>query len=238
MQYAKNSANGDAGEYFAAYTLTKSLGWPCRLYGVDLGVDAELEILDAQGLSTGDIIKVQIKTFDSAGADPAVYVDDRHIDYWKRFCLPVIICCVELSAERVFWKQITATEAFRSGGTSRKVTFNRHQDVVAPAMKGTLQSLVHPPESKQVELLFNELKTRFGKLPDSDTYFSNFDQLAECDELCRSVEEALNRLVPLLVHFPWRISSFAQAELAGMQLSLRILRDNMGHAHADLVNGG
>ena len=237
MDYAKKSANGDAGEYFAAYTLTKNLGWPCRLYGMDIGVDAELEVLDAQRSSTGDIIKVQIKTFDSAGAEPAVYVDDRHIDYWKRFCLPVIICCVELSTECVYWKQITATEAFRSGGASRRVTFDRYRDVVAPAMRGSLQALVHPPESKQIEPMFNEVKARFSKLPDPDSFFSDLDQLAECDELCQAVEDALSILTPVLAHFPWRISAYAQAELSGMQQSLRLLRNNMGHAHAVLING-
>ncbi|MGQ5675295.1 DUF4365 domain-containing protein, partial [Lacticaseibacillus paracasei] len=64
MEYPKKSVNGDAGEYLVAYTITKLFGWPCRLFGVDIGVDAELEILDDEARSTGDVIKIQVKAFD------------------------------------------------------------------------------------------------------------------------------------------------------------------------------
>ena len=170
IEYQKRSANGDAGEYFAVHKITKVLGWPCRLYGVDLGVDAELEILDADGISHGDIIKVQIKAIEpDAGKENApvlsVYVDERHIAYWQQFCLPVIVCCVDLSAEQVYWKQITATEAFRSRGDSRKVSFDRQLDLVSSAMKPDLERLVHPAESKEIQSLFQELHRRYKALP-------------------------------------------------------------------------
>jgi hypothetical protein len=61
---------------------------------------------------TGDIIKIHIKTFEALkGARASVYVNDRHIGYWKRFCVPVILCCVDLSRKQVYWKQITVTES-------------------------------------------------------------------------------------------------------------------------------
>jgi Domain of unknown function (DUF4365) len=123
MEYQKRSKNGDGGEYFVAYSVTQLLGWPCRLYAVDIGVDGETEVLDNAGRSTGDVIKLQIKTFDRITAEVAanVYTDEKHISHWKKFCLPVIICCVDLAAEKIYWRQITTTEAFASGGVSMRV---------------------------------------------------------------------------------------------------------------------
>jgi hypothetical protein len=64
MEYQKRSKNGDAEEYFVAYSATKLLGWRCRLYEVDIDIDGEMEVLANAGDSTGDVIKPQIKTFD------------------------------------------------------------------------------------------------------------------------------------------------------------------------------
>lgn len=232
--------NGDAGEYFVAYTLTRALGWPCRLYGVDLGVDAEIEVLDAVGHSTGDIIKVQVKAIDGAPADKplSIYVDDRHIMYWKQFCLPVIVCCVDLSLQQVYWKQITVTEAFRSEGASKKVTFDRDVDLVHAGIKANLERLVQPIASRQIGPLFDTLRARFSRLPTGPVNFYSFDDLAHMESLLIPVENSLTELTPLLTHFPWRISAYAQAELTDIREAIRVLKVSMGQAHADIANGG
>lgn len=64
-EYKKRSVNGNAGEYLAAYQFTKILQWPYRMLDIDIGVDGEIEILDSAGISTSDVIKVQVKTFNS-----------------------------------------------------------------------------------------------------------------------------------------------------------------------------
>jgi len=243
MEYQKRSVNGDAGEYFAAYRLTKVLGWPCRLYGIDLGVDAELEILDANGTSHGDIIKVQIKAMEpDAGKESApvlsVYVDERHIDYWQRFCLPVIVCCVDLAAEQVYWKQITATEAFRSRGDSRKVSFDRQADLVCPATKPELERLVHPAESKEILPLFDELDRRYAELPKGPIRFTDIDQVVEVDDLCSKVMETLQALERILAFFPWRINAFERERLVAIRDEVRWLKRESAMAGNDIVNGG
>ncbi|WP_157597746.1 MULTISPECIES: DUF4365 domain-containing protein [unclassified Rhizobacter] len=240
MEYPKRSANGDAGEYLAAYSLTKALGWPCRLYGVDLGVDAELEILDDQGVSRGDIVKVQIKTMQPEKTKPelAIYVDERHIDYWQRFCLPVIVCCVDLSQEKVYWRQITATEAFRSRGQSRKVTFDREVDLISPQARPLLEKLVHPAESKEILPLFQELERRFARLPQGIVRFFDLDQIVEIDSLCEDVSEVLQKLERILAFFPWRVNAFENARLGAIRDDVLALKRDGAMAAADILNGG
>ena len=44
MKYPLGTANGDAGEFFAAYKIAKELGWPCRLFDIDIGIDAQVSV--------------------------------------------------------------------------------------------------------------------------------------------------------------------------------------------------
>jgi hypothetical protein len=46
VEYPKRSRNGDAGELLVAFTTNRVFGWPCRLLDIDIGVDAELEIME------------------------------------------------------------------------------------------------------------------------------------------------------------------------------------------------
>jgi hypothetical protein len=235
MNYNKQQINGDAAEYFVAYTLTKVLGWPCRLFGVDLGVDAELEVVDALGVSQGDIIKVQIKAKETTvpTRELAVTVEPRHIEYWKHFCLPVIVCCADLADEKVYWKQITSTEAFRTRGASNKVSFDREADLFGPASKQALERLVNPAESKNIEALFSELEARFALLPVGYVRFGDLDTIAAVDEQCGAVQEVLERLSRILAFFPWRLSSYAHARMAEIADRVSALRNDANWHAAD-----
>jgi hypothetical protein len=66
-KYTSKNISGDAGEYLAAYMVTHKLGWPFRLLGVDIGVDGEMEVLNENGESNGDVIKVQVKALNRPG---------------------------------------------------------------------------------------------------------------------------------------------------------------------------
>jgi len=51
MKYTKSAANGHAGEFFFAYKVARVLGWPCRLFDIDIGIDAQVEVLDHERAS-------------------------------------------------------------------------------------------------------------------------------------------------------------------------------------------
>ena len=240
MEYTKRNVNGDAGEYLVAYKFTKMFGWPCRLYGIDLGVDAETEVIDDQGHSTGDIIKIQIKSFDSISSTDAaaVYPDDRHIDYWKRFCLPVIICCVDLSTEKVYWKQVTSTEAYESSGISKKISFNLKNDVLDQNSKYSLQKLVMPEASKRIDELFVQLDKISVGLPQTTSGYIDFQSIYKTEDLCNDVTLIINEIDELITNFPWRVSSLALRKLNNIKGCVRMTKNDCNISHNDLTNGG
>lgn len=237
MEYPKRSINGDAGEYLVAHKITRLLEWPCRLYGVDLGVDAETEVMDENGQSTGDIIKIQIKSFDSISSTDAtaVYVEDRHIEYWKRFCLPVIICCVDLSKEKIYWKQITATEAYASGGVSKKISFCLEHDALDTSSKASLKQLVTPERSKRIDELFCQLDQISAGLPQTTTGYADFESIYKTEDLCESITKIINEIDDLITHFPWRVSSLALRKLNNIRAHVRITKNDCGYYHSILV---
>lgn len=240
MEYAKKSVNGDAGEYLVAYTITKLFGWPCRLFGVDIGVDAELEILDDGACSTGDVIKIQIKAFDriSSSESKGIYVDDRHINYWKRFCLPVIICCVDLAKEKIYWKQILATEAYQSGGESRKISIDLGNDELSRASKDALRSLATPEASKQIEPLFQRLRYLYKNLADQGRPFCvDGEQLQSIEQDCDAVDAVIAQIENLIVHFPWRVGAVDLRLLSAIKRNVQITRNDASHSFSVGING-
>ena len=240
MEYSKKSVHGDAGEYFVAYTFTRLFNWPCRLFGVDIGVDAELEIMADDGISTGDVIKIQVKSFDkiSSAESKSIYVDDRHINYWKRFCLPVIVCCVDLTAQKIYWKQILSTEAYQSGGASRKVSLDLANDELTGSSKQLLQSLATPEESKQIEPLFQRLDALHKELIGIGTpYCVDGEDLNRIEKDCDAVDAVIAGIENLILHFPWRVGALDLRKLATIKRNVQITRNDAGHSFSIGVNG-
>ena len=183
-QYPKRSINGDAGEYFAAFMFTRLLRWPCRLQSIDLGIDAELEICDEQGAATGNVVKLQIKSFEKLAFSDKhdVYIDDVDIHYWQRFSVPTIIVCVDLALGKVYWKPIRSTEGYQSGGVSRKVTFELKQDELIPEARGRINALSSPDQFKDVIELIAQARLIYERAMRSDVLAISEDELEERQE--------------------------------------------------------
>jgi len=132
MKYQIRNRNGDIGEHLVAFRIMKLLGWPCRLLSIDLGINAEVEVCNAQSESTGDIIRLQIKSTDShdGGDRLTIYTDERHVNYWKNYCAPVVFVGVDLKTETVFWRQITSLGNYDTDGQSKKIGFCTKHDLL------------------------------------------------------------------------------------------------------------
>lgn len=238
MEYAKRSINGDAGEYLVAFTITRSLGWACRLYGVDLGVDAETEII-GNGASDGDIIKIQVKSFDRLNASDAaaVYVDDRHIRYWQRFSAPIIVCCVDLTTQKVYWKPINATEAYASGGVSKKVSFDLNVDELTTASIPKLIALVSPPQLKELKGDLATIKT-FLEDPINDGFAcSDFETIRELEAECAEIDRLIAGVNQIGAVFPWRLGEMDRMFLTWATKRVHRIRSDCSHQANNLVGG-
>jgi len=203
MQYKSRSVTGDAGEYFFAYKLTSLFSWVVRLLDVDLGVDAEVEVVE-DGKSEFRLIKVQIKSSENiSGNTHSIYVSEEHISYWKNTNLPVIVCLVDLSTEKIYWRQIESETDYSTSGESCKVTFNLSRDELTSSSKAKLIRIAVPNEIKELERLKEELNLELNKLPHPIPHYSGHcaDELTvlyDAIDRARFLLEKLRNLV--LIH--------------------------------------
>jgi hypothetical protein len=88
-------------------------GWMFREQSVlDFGIDAHVEPHSA-GVASGQLIALQIKSGRSFFDEPTdggwVYRgDDRHLWYWLRHCLPVVLLLHDPESGATYWEHVTA----------------------------------------------------------------------------------------------------------------------------------
>ena len=205
MEYTSKARHGDIAEHLVAFRIMKLLGWPCRLYGIDLGVDAEVEILDAKGITTGDIIKLQVKSVqDTPPTDKfEIYCRDDHVEYWQRFSTPVIFCGVDLSNDAVYWKQITASDSYDTRGVSKKITFSKNADTLSADTKIAWSLFVTPREVHELAGLMETYRTFEA---DTANGAGDLDMVVAYDERfvqAKIIEIKIERIISIV---PWKIN--------------------------------
>lgn len=112
MKYSRKTSVGDAGEFFFGYQVAKVLGWPCRLFDIDIGLDAQVEILDGNCESTGKFVAFQVKT--TTGEEAHRYVGERQVEYWQALDVPVFVALVDLNAESILLHRIEKSATYEA----------------------------------------------------------------------------------------------------------------------------
>ncbi|QQX81272.1 DUF4365 domain-containing protein [Shewanella sp. KX20019] len=193
MQYKSRSVTGDAGEYFFAYKLTSMFSWVVRLLDVDLGVDAEVEVVE-QEKSEFRLIKVQIKSSTNiTGNTHSISVSEEHISYWKNSNLPVIVCLVDLTTEKIYWRKIESEGDYSTSGVSCKVQFDLTKHELTASTKEALIDIAIPNEVKEYERLKDLLNIELNKLPCPVRHYSG-----HCGEELSTLYDAIAIARPLL----------------------------------------
>jgi hypothetical protein len=105
IKYKETSATGNAGEYYFAYWISKYFQWPCRLLDIDLGIDAQIEILDKNNHTSGNFLAIQIKTTETTKEN--VSIELKNLEYWKTMDDIVILVSITLNPKPlIYWKVI------------------------------------------------------------------------------------------------------------------------------------
>lgn len=140
MEYGLRTANGDAGEFFAAYKIAKELGWPCRLFDIDIGIDAQVEIMTEARQSTGRFVALQVKATSDKEKD-SCSVKARHLNYWRTLDIPVFVVLVDLQKEQMFLHLIEATRKYEKAGAKRyKIPFDLEADIFTPGSAAVIMA--------------------------------------------------------------------------------------------------
>jgi len=127
MKYPDTTAIGDAGEFYFAYQIAHVLRWPCRLFDIDIGLDAQVEILDAKRNSEGRFVAFQVKTTSVENSKTSVYVKRAQVDYWKTLELPVFVVLVDLPTGSMLLHRITDQDYVKTNGGRLRIDFDPSQ---------------------------------------------------------------------------------------------------------------
>lgn len=143
-QYTKAKAIGNAGAFKFGELVTRMFHWPVRLgdESTDLGVDAEIEVCDHVGKSTGKLIKVQIKStgFNPDVGDCKYYLPQTHLNYLCQLQLPVILVYVDISRHSgVYWRHLSPKQISQTTPTCFTFT---DEDLLDASARPKLEALV------------------------------------------------------------------------------------------------
>ncbi len=204
-KYTRTAINGDAGEYFLAYKITSMFGFATRLLDVDLGVDAEIEVIDVN-VSTTHIIKAQIKSSDNiSGNKHTVSVKQENVEYWKEINLPVVVFLVDLKTEKIYWQHIKSEANYTTSGVSNKVEFDLQSMELTVADRSSFEELAIPQEKQVLESLRTEINLLLDALPEPIPPYASHcwdTGLAGMYETLRKAEALLSQLLQLLAFHP------------------------------------
>lgn len=91
---------------------------------LDVGIDGQIEYVNALGQATGLMVFVQVKSGasyfkDASATSVRYYPQDKHKRYWERSPLPVILVLHNEASGETYWAD--ARDALRSGKTAIEV---------------------------------------------------------------------------------------------------------------------
>jgi hypothetical protein len=195
-------------------TLVRDLGWYPREperpdYGVDLYVECAIE-----GRPNGRLFGMQIKTgasyFNEEVARGVVFRgDDRHLAYWERHSLPVVLVLVDPRDETIIWTSVDATKVVRSM-SGWKIHVSRAQRLD----KSAIAPLERLAEADAYELALRKLRSeltwmrhlaRGGRvLLEADEWVNKTSGRGEVRLLAEAASGEVEKTVEWLVLAPWQ----------------------------------
>lgn len=110
-QHTPSAKVGRAGVTRTSLAVEEDLGWLFREHPIsDYGIDAHIEVVDSTNV-TGRLLAVQIKSGRSRFAKATksgwwFYPKTRHVNYWMRHSLPVLIVIYDPDLKRCYWQLV------------------------------------------------------------------------------------------------------------------------------------
>lgn len=96
-----------AGVYYTGYVCSMSGVIFRETSNTDVGIDGQIELVDSENKATGMIAGVQVKSGDSfVDVETETFTfraEQKHFEYWERFCLPVIGVVFSPTLRKAAW---------------------------------------------------------------------------------------------------------------------------------------
>jgi hypothetical protein len=151
-------ATGRAGIHAVGLAVTNGLGWIFREQPTsDYGIDAHIEARDQQSEPSGRLIALQIKSgasyFEEKTKSGYVYRGDlKHLDYWKRHSLPVLVVLTDLKHGSTYW-QVVSDEFIKRTSKHWKIEIPFAQHLNKAARKSLREIAEGSPAQRRVDEL-------------------------------------------------------------------------------------
>lgn len=168
---------GDAGVHIVGTIVNRDLGWIFRDQPVaDYGIDAHIEVVDDAGQPTGRLLALQVKTGSSYEHHRFSSGNPRHLNYWLKHSLPVLLVIVDEVTETAYWRSVNEPIERTESGWSIEVP---EENVLGASSKETLAMLaserlrerLHPaPTPEEIQRMAVEAFRRIpGSVLDTDS---------------------------------------------------------------------
>lgn len=124
-----------------------SCGWLFREQPIhDYGIDAQVEIVK-NDILTGDLIAIQVKSglsfFKEETDNSYIFrTDNKHIHYWTKYSLPVIIVLYHPEEDKIYWESIN-NNSILSTGKNWKVNIPKNKLLTEDSLS-EIENLIQP----------------------------------------------------------------------------------------------
>lgn len=224
MKYPIKAANGHAGEYFFAYKIAHLLKWPCRLIDIDIGIDAQVEVINDDRSSTGRFVAFQIKATSSAEPN-CRYVTNAQLSYWKDLGLPVFVVLVELGKKEMYLHRVSFSHAYpkmESGAV--RIDFDRVKDIFKKESGNLIRAAAFETVANIEEYLNKVIKgiENIQSVIDDMEIFPDSNSLIEAMEKRYSLFQLLAQAGALA-----KAMNFGEAEVYNVGVDLEQVLDDL-----------
>ncbi|WP_231995645.1 DUF4365 domain-containing protein [Pseudomonas taetrolens] len=218
MKYPSNTATGDAGEYFFAYQISYILGWPCRLFDIDIGIDAQVEILDEDRNSTGRFVAFQIKTSANEELKPYWYVSKNQLNYWREMDTPVFVVLISLKEQTMYLHRIRKEFAYHvTEKNGVRIEFDLAQELFSEISGNVIKAAAEESILGTIQTYLSEVWMKIKEIKNAIEGMEDYsDPPLLIDVMCRrsTAYDELLRAHTLVLNYRVGIQEYEETESA------------------------
>jgi hypothetical protein len=155
-----------------------SNGWLFREQFLhDYGIDAQVEIVK-DGKPTGDLIAIQIKSglsyfSESTDTSFVYHTDNKHIGYWIKHCLPVIVVLYNPNEDILYWENVS-DNSITSTGQGWRITIPKNKYLTNESLSELCKLTQPPPYIQKLNRLRLD-KTWIELVAEGETVYIEFE---------------------------------------------------------------
>lgn len=229
MKFYTTNATGDSGLFYLAHWINKNFRFPFRVMSADIGLDAEIELLNDDLHSTGIVLKAQVKSTESAiTEDFTEYIDKKHLVYWMSVVVPVIYFVVDTVNLKIYYKVLSSFDDIErtkeTTETRWKISFDVTKDELTIDSKKEWIRLFSASEFHNTLSYFDQINSLLSGIITNVLDLDAFKRQSEKLDEAKGIREKLESIKR---HYPWKFGKKLNEELEKIDDNIRITKNGL-----------